>query len=87
MKEKYMITEKQLETVDKATKMINKLPGGKDIKVFRSLTGTVRLQDDRNEETQKHTRMFCICKGDSQKKIMEMMMKAYKEIRIACEGK
>ena len=74
------ITEQQIEAIDMMAKQIKTLPGGRFINVFRSLTGTVRLQDDRTEETRKYTRMFCVCKDDSVSKIMDMMMDAYEKI-------
>ena len=88
-KKKYMITEVQEQAVDTTTQLIKGMWGGKNISVFRSLTGVVRIQDMRNTQTQKHTRMFCIKKNDSPAKITKIMMKYFEEIRALCkeEGK
>ena len=80
MNKETFITTEQEKTIDMLTKQIQSLPGGKYIKVFRSLTGTVRLQDDRTEETRKHTRMFCVCSNDTPGLIWEKMMRAYEGI-------
>lgn len=78
-----MITEKQREAVDLVAKQIRRLEGGKHIEVFCSLTGMVRIQDNRSEETKKHYRMFCVCDDDSMTAIRNKMMLMFDEIRQA----
>lgn len=83
-KKKYIMTEEQKQAVDMAAKMIKTMPGGKDVNVFSSLTGIVRIQNMRNEETQKNTRMFYIGKEDSPLDISRAMLRMFKEIRELC---
>lgn len=83
-KKKYIMTEEQKQAVDMAAKMIKTMPGGKDVNVFSSLTGIVRIQNMRNEETQKHTRMFYIGKNDKPVDISSAILKAFDEIKELC---
>ena len=82
-KGKRMITEKQRAAVDMVAKQIRSLDGGKYIEVFCSLTGMVRIQDNRSEDTKKHYRMFCVCEGDTLAVIRNKMMNLFDEIRKA----
>lgn len=83
-KKKYIMTDEQKQAVDMAAKMIKTMPGGRYVSVFSSLTGIVRIQNMRNEETQKHTRMFYIGKNDKPMDISNAMLKSFEEIRKLC---